>query len=298
MTNSTGPDAPSDLQALAAVVHEWSAEQQASLERWKQSDLLPCPTLSWTSADGLEGEVGPTHGWESPAQYAVILSQTCDCVASGPGERHPFVQVSPAIDVTGINDQKWQSLVKGEMSDRFALAPVGLEGRWVADLRVSVPLRKEFLLDHNPVAGFGDERGALRFAEHLADKARRPALHSFLSDVMTPEIEKEVSRALKSQDSGWCDKVSEICFLIRGSRLAPTGVQLLILTDDPVTPNERKRWVALSDAFKTRGKAKGIEVRRPKVATVVECSAAVYRPSVPLRIRALGPERTLAQPPL
>ncbi len=296
MAEVVEPEGPLDLVALAPFVHGWLPDQLAALERWKQGDLVACPRLSWITDGSVDGESAPVHVWPCPAPYAVVLSQTCDLAGSGPGQRHPFVQLSPVIDTTGIPEDRWQALRNGEMTDRYAMSPAGVPGKWVADLRISVPARKELLLSHDPIPGFTDERGYLLFAEHLADRARRPALHPFLSDIMAPEIARAISVGRRSTDSGWCDKTSEVGFLISGGRLHPTGVKLLVLSEDLLLPPERKRWVELSETFKKRGRKEGIEVQLPRVLTLIDCPAVIYRSAVPVRIPSLGNQRMLAQP--
>ena len=38
--------------------------------------------------------------------YGIVISQTCDVAASGPGRRHPTVQVSPVIDLVDRKDDQ------------------------------------------------------------------------------------------------------------------------------------------------------------------------------------------------
>jgi len=282
---------PPELAALDGLTQKWSPEEVAEIARWAQGHLIACPDLVWV------GEAGTPQSWTSPADLAVVVSQTCDVVAEGPGARIPFVQVSPVIEASDVDEQLFKAIVDGEVVDRFALTPEGLAGRYMADLRISVPVDKRYLLGKTPVEGFPDELDLIRFSEHLATRLERPALHYFLTDVVVREVEKAVKKGLRSTESGWCSKVSEVCFLIQGSRLAPVDVRLLVLCDDPLTEEERQQWVDLNKQFVGSAKNdRGFRMSRPTVKTLEECRADMYRKAVPVRIPSLGPQRNLAGP--
>lgn len=289
-----------DLQALAGVVPEWSEEQVKELDAWQQGHLIECPPMSWVTpeSEGTPGAGARIEEWrDSPAQYAVICSQTCDVAAVGPGSRHPFVQVSPVINADEVAEETWKAIVAGDVTDRYALNPPGLEGRWLVDLRISLPVEKSYLMGRTPQPAFTSEVELLAFGSHLAERAARPALHDWLVDRLAREINNQVKQGAKKTDSGWCAKVSEVCLLITGTRLQPARVRLLILSVDELTPAERDRWVKIVRDLKSEAKKEGIALLQPMVRRLDDCTAAVYRTAVPLNIPAL-PERLLEKPTL
>jgi hypothetical protein len=284
MMSDPAPQKDVDLSLLASIIRTWTPGETAELDQWKQGDIIACTGFAWLPAANADPPI-------LAATHAIITSQTCDIIGTGPGARHPFVQVSPLVDVTGIDAGKWGSLSSGAMLDRYGLEPAELPGQWIVDLRVSTPMPKEQLLGQKPIPGFRDERGALRFAEHLADRVRRPALHDFLTEVVTREIDAEVAKGKRARPSGWCDKVDEVCFLIRGDRLQPTSFRLLVLPNSTLLPEEHQRWVDLSKAFEKRAKRFSIKVEKQSILRYGECTAAIYRDAVPVRIPELGSPR-------
>lgn len=112
------------------------------------------------------------------------------------------------------------------------------------------------------------------------------------------DVGQAVSDGMKEDDSGWCDKVAEVAFLIRGSRLRPTAAQLLVLTESELSSAEHKKWVRLSETFQKRAKQIPITLLKPKVQTIDDCRASTYRSSVPISIPSLRGQRDVAGPPI
>lgn len=288
------PNQP-DLALLDAVTpQEWTREQRDLLERWRQGVLLPsCPPLLWAAPAGLDVVTGlqtapgqAAQQWPSEAKHAIMTSQTCDIMGAGPGARFACVQVSPVLEVVGVDDDRWRRLCAFEMEDRVGLSPPGLSGRWLADLRLSFPLSKAVLLGCAPMRAFAGEAGELTFGEHLARRAGRPALHDFITGTIAPELDRTIA-ACKT-GTAWWSRVCEVRVFIDGSRLAPTTVTLHVLVDSGrLEGDERDRWVTLSQSFAARAREHGIKVTAPWIQSLDECKAVEYRRSVPLNLPAL-----------
>lgn len=256
-----------DLGLLAAVTPRgWGPDQRASLDRWIQGHLIRASDLSWQApaaatdpVTGIDPVALPDHGgagiavWTSQAAFFIITSQTCDIAATGPGARHPFVQVSPVLPVGGCPEHRWTELTTFALVDRVGLTGATLEGRYVADLRISLPVSKALLLDVDPIPAFADEVDELRFANHLAAKVARPALHDFLSGTMVAEINRAIETS-GSDDSSWWSQVAEVRILITGTRLAPRSVTLLVLSKGALPPASVDRWTTLCKTFEKRAK--------------------------------------------
>ena len=61
-------------------------------------------------------------------------------------------------------------------------------GEWAADLRISLPVSKAVLLRQSRVHGFREQHQTLEFAERVAAKTRRPALHDAIADGLVPRL--------------------------------------------------------------------------------------------------------------
>ena len=230
-----------------------------------------------------EGDWGSDENGEVVA--GLVVSQTCDVVATGPGARHATVQVAPVVRVEGLNPERRVSLKRWDVVDRALLEPQGWEGTYVADLRLSVAVSKAVLARHRPLPAFPDERRMLLLAEHVATKVRRPALHDFLSETVRDEIRQAIK--LSKGDALWWAPVEEVLVTASPDRLNPTNAQLLVVSQDPLDPPAKQRWHDLNERLVGRGKTAGIVMRSPQHATASELTASVYRAAVKLHIPEL-----------
>lgn len=297
------PDKDADLGLLAAVTpHEWGPDQRASLDRWIQGHLIRASDLSWQApaagtdpVTGIDPVAIPDHDgagvavWASRAAFFIITSQTCDIAATGPGARHPFVQVSPVLRVDSCPEHRWAELTRFTLVDRVGLTGTTLGGRYVADLRINIPLSKALLLDIDPIAAFENEVDELRFANHLAAKVARPALHDFLSGTMVSEINRAIETS-GADDSSWWSQVVEVRILVTGTRLAPRSVTLLVLSKGALPPASVDRWTTLSKTFEKRAREAGFTVSTPWCDRLDDTKASLYRDSVGLAVKLRQPE--------
>lgn len=283
-----------DLALLRDFVPAWTSEQVAALDDWRQGDLLPCPPLVWsttaTSPDPVTGQPAQGGGlvpWPSPLpKYAIITSQTCDVCAKGPGERAPFVQVSPVVQVADVTRDQWKELVTGQIVDRYGLTGKKLRSKWAVDLRTSFPVSKAALLDVRPVRGFATPEEAVEFGAHLAHRAGRPALHDFFLDVVRADIEAAIKASAK-KGTGWWSKVEEVRLDIRGDDLAPKSFRLVVVTYSVLSADEHDHWIQLGATFRKRAKTHGIKVGTTVVSPIDELGARVYRDTVELSVPSL-----------
>jgi hypothetical protein len=220
------------------------------LNEWKQGHLVSCPPLLWVTIAGAldpvtgmqagegQGHVAQEH--QSPAQHAIITSQTCNIGLAGPGARFPFVQVSPVIRVDDLDSSVAKQLRSGAMTDRYVLTAPGLDETQIADLRISVPMSKSVLRDLQPIDAFADENEYLRFARHLGQMVTRPAFHDAVNDVLITRLRKAAKTGKAAM--GW-SKVCEIRLLVKGDRINPEWVRLLVVSDtEALTEEERIAW--------------------------------------------------------
>jgi hypothetical protein len=276
-----------DLALLHKHVPSWTTDQVQALDPWRQGDVLLCPPLGWSTTaepeDPVTGMPTPAGGlvpWDGDLpKYAIVTSQTCDIGGKPPGDRQPFVQVSPVVNVGDIEAEKWQELRSWKLVDRVALTSKSLRAKWVADLRVSFPVSKAVLVSVSPTRGFATEHEALKFGEHLARRAARPALHDFLTETVRSEIDAAI-KASHKVNTGWWSKVDEVRLLLKGDRLVPEKATIVVLTTTQLSPDEEDRWVTLSATFEKRAKVHGMRMTAPLVQRVTEMHAATYRDTV------------------
>lgn len=295
----------SDEGALRGYVPEpWSQELTDALDGWGFGALTPVPPFMWaqhteydpvllTEVDA--GDAAPEDLIVADGDWAcdegsqvvggLVVSQTCDVAAKGPGERHVTVQVSPVVRVDSLNQQRRELMEKWGIVDRALLDPPSWEGTFVADLRLSVPMSKAVLARHEPVPAFTDEHRMLMLAEHVATKIRRPALHDFLSETVRNEIRQEIKSA--KGDSQWWAPVEEILVSTTPDRLNPTHAQLIVVAQRPLSPKAKQRWHDLVERFVKRGAKARIVMQAPNCCTAKSLKADVYRRAVKLHIPEL-----------
>lgn len=287
-----------ELAALAQFTPtEWSLELRQGLDCWKQGHLVRDMPLAWAALPGVDVvtnlDSGPSENPrlivqpDADLSWAIATSQTCDIAATGPGALHAFVQVSPVVTVDGMNQQKLESISRGEVVYLTLLRPPRLEGTYVADLRISIPVSKSVLAGCEPEEAFDDEAGYLAFARQLALKAERPALHDFLSRDVRTLIRNRIAASRKSKDTSWWQQVHEVRVQARPTRLEPQQAELIVVGRSILTPAEKNEWKVLGDTIRKASKAHGIEFRHPLHVTTTTLLAFQCRASTRLDIPEL-----------
>ncbi|HWJ65117.1 MAG TPA: hypothetical protein VNT31_00425 [Nocardioides sp.] len=285
------------------VPDPWPDHVISALEVWRQGHLIRGELGAWLSPGGgtdpVTGDDFTDHTDElvaaaaelSDTGYLAVVSQTCDVVATGPGKRHPFVQVCPVRDVgAAFTAEKVQQIRDGEIVEYIYLTKSPEPGReWAIDLRVSVPLSKGALAATQPIDGFATEEDELALAARVATKYERPALHDYLSKNLVDDLDAFFAKARRTQD--WCDDVEQLRLQIEGTRLAPTRVRLIVVTDiefnGPFNLKKnplRDRWKAHKKPLREAGIAQAPIAFRH----VQKISVHDYRNSIPINLPALG----------
>lgn len=287
----TGNATPERAAIAPYVPTDWSSVAN-SLDRWKQGDLVGPVPWGWIAPSGIDvvtnvevdadDDSEMTIALAAPDRLAIVTSQTCDVVSTGPGARHPFVQVSPVVEATGIEPNRLAALRQGEIVD-LVLLDRPENGVWVADLRVSVPLSKAILSAFTPQPGFRSERGRLDFAAHLAAKVGRPALHDFVSDTARKIIQQAIKEA--KADTDWWTEVDEVRVRCTPTRLHPTALEYLVVArEEKLPPADRNRWKVAIDRVRKAAKPLGIKVMHPIHKERMTLLANDYRSSTQVHL--------------
>lgn len=264
------------------VPQRWGAEDASRIDRWGQGDLLVPLRPTWIGLAGYDQVTGVTIGdgaavgtptavnLPGEAACGVIVSQTCDVVTTGPGARHPFVQVSPVAVVSRSSLGNLDQLARWEIRDRVLLSPAratidGLadavqDAVFVADLRLSVPVSKSLLVGPEPAQGFTDEADLLTFAEHLGQKVVRPAIHDFVTDTARGLISGAIEQ--DKNDSAWWSQVDEVRVRCRPTRLKPAQVEFFVVHNVSGNPDAAvvHRWNRVAKQVQRAGRRVGIQV--------------------------------------
>lgn len=299
------------------------------LNNWRQGDLVPGVGLFWAGTDdddpitGLSVPPSGGHHWpvvpwdglsaeadsddsqlSNPSgtggypqesagwagSWSIITSQTCDVVATGPGQRHPTVQVCPLLPLHDHLDKgQIAEIGKGSRVDLITVPGVPGGGEWAADLRISVPVSKAVLLRQEPVRGFTSEEGSQQFAERVAAKYRRPALHDEISDGLVSGLRALVAKA-RADEAPWPDSIEQFRLLVLdGDQLTPRSVRVLTILLRP--------GMAAADSAPLR-EWRNRETKRLRrhdimlapldFVAVNEMTVIDYRASDPLRVPELG----------
>lgn len=169
----------------------WPEEIVRALASWKQGDLVPGQNFSWLSisGDAVTGQsstenLGAVELGATQSGWLVVASQTCDIVGTGTGSHQPFVQVCPVLDVTSEDESRKTEIRNYRIGYLVPISHLSDSGRFMAaDLRLSMPLSKAALAQlANAGSAFATEEERLNFAEAIAIRFRRPALHDALSE--------------------------------------------------------------------------------------------------------------------
>lgn len=294
-----------------AVLGTRSTSELSALDRWRQGHLIQAAKTPWVSvrscpvpsesgdvvgnSEGLSAsEASNTElrimvdpGASGAVPYVVIISQTCDVVGTGPGARHPFVQVCPIRDVSDWTADRLEQLRRGKLNGYVYLtAPPQADAQWAIDLRMSWPLAKEVLIQRAPIEGFATFEDEREIGVQVALKYQRPALPDVLSKTLPDEIRASVKAGLKQSD--WADEILQIRLqVMSGTELEPKDVRIIVVSDSPLSAAQKKPLKTVWNGFKRRLSGAGIEWASPSFQTLDRLSARVYRDSILMNIPEL-----------
>lgn len=282
----------------------WPDDAVAALDAWRQGHLVRCDLAVWLAAGGSVDQVtGDDFSGHAVALvgavdsvadsgYCAVTSQTCDIAATGPGKRHPTVQICPVRDVgTAFNPEKIRQIRNGEIVEYVYLTnPPEISKEWAVDLRMSAPLSKGVLIAQKPVEGFASEEDELDFAERIAAKFERPALHDYLSKDFADALDTFISKARRTSED-WCEDVEQFRLEVEGNRLAPKRVRLIVVTDVDFNGIFNTKKPPLRDYWKSHKKPlkdAGIEQAPIAFRHVDKLAVKDYRTYIPLNVPSLG----------
>lgn len=311
--------APKPTTGVDAVyVKRVLTNARAVLDPWRQGCLVAGMRLFWAAPGGHDTLTGveadpsgegwnvvawdgdramaetdetDTSGWPDAkdSQWGVVVSQTCDVMAVGPGGKHPTVQVAPLRRLTGAHDPGEITRVKRhQMIDYHYVTNPPEEGDWAVDMRMSLPVSKSVLLLQEPVPAFATASEEHYFSERLAAKSRRPALHDEVSTTFVDKL-RSIVKAAKDIRAEWPERIEQFRFVVLdGDKLQPKKTELLVLLTEDLSDEDRR---AIRDVVRTeqqRLAGHSIVLASAQFQRLSDCSADLYRRSDPMYVPELG----------
>jgi hypothetical protein len=273
----------------------WSDEKIADLKEWRQGDLVVCPSLFWATANqdsvGSEQKVDFELTQFENTGYGIIITQTCDIAVDGPGKNHPFVMVSPVYE-SRLTENHLSLTKSGEIYSYFYVKNPPVENaEYIADLRVALPIGKEILCHQDRRSAFMDEEDELDFGAAVSRKYGRAALSEKILDTLCRAIDRLTTTAgfAKKIDSGNVEQIR--VEIVKGTRIAPTSLRLIVCYKRDVNPEEKKEWKKAHREISKAMESVEIDMEDMLVASLININAKTYRESVELRLKKFRPAR-------
>lgn len=308
-----GPLPPQRLEDEFTLALLDSEDVVTALDSWRQGDLVSGLRLMWAvpaCGDALFGDEAmetARPGWEGvvcdlpsvdasgadPRQtaldFGIVTTQTCDIGALGPGRKHPTVQVSPLLRLDQLGPSQAASVRAGKTKYFVHVTAVPAPGEWAVDLRISIPVSKGVLCLQERTHGFTNEQQSLEFANRIASRYARPAMHDAVEEYLVPRLRALVGAATAAGQT-WPERVEQFRLRVTGgTRLAPTELELIAVLDGDLTPEERqplRDWLEGERApFES---VCGASMTPVRFLPLDLAPVRDYRDAVPLDVRELG----------
>jgi hypothetical protein len=264
----------------------------SALSEWRQGHLVSTRIAAYVDVSQGDGDGAGLEGVESfddtGVPYVAVVSQTCDVVNTGPGAKHPFVQVSPIRDVSGWDPGTKKLLARGDAPNFVLLTSPPEDGAvWAIDLRVTWPVSKAVLATMSPVEGFANSNEERLIGAELARKYDRPALPDAISTAAAKSLNDAVGRGMKND--AWADDVIQLRIdILQGTVLEPKEVRLYVISEIDVTPTAKREFRQAWKACKKPLNEAGISWVRAVFRIITKMPASEYRDSLLVRIPNLG----------
>lgn len=264
----------------------WEASYTDSFNGFRQGHILDnipliymgAPTSLWL---GPSQAIGALHGslearTEEPIalRRGMITTQGCDICK----KTHPWIGVVPVYDATNYFDSsRIGNVANGKVDYLLPLTPPScLEGeKWVADMRIEIPVEKSILLHREPVAAYRDEKDYGNVARRLAYLRQRPDVaEACLDHVAKPLF--SFFRAKTAEVPGLGELLDHVR-IFQDNPMQPTQVQaILILRNAKDRDDWADVWNEANEAVYEAGTQAGLMLLPIKVVTMFELTAAEY----------------------
>lgn len=287
---------------------EWPTEVLSALRTFRQGDVVERPPFFYAmsplhpvcATKLIDPHEGMTTGDYDLVEYpderrppfGMITTQTCDIQEQG-RPAQPWVSIAPVYNAMRLTPDQQRAVKRHEKGYLIHLTgPAFIDGFFVADLRIELPVEKGWLVGKAPLDGFVDDDGRIACANRLALRLGRPALANEVVEHVTGPLRGWLRGMGAQARAETHEPVAEIGVEVFGSHDRPDAVKLVVLArTDPLSEEARDRWsswavttqAALPDDVTPT--FLGVEV-----TTLSDVTAARYRKLVILDFRFLSPE--------
>ncbi|MFD4787768.1 hypothetical protein ACFWN1_12100 [Streptomyces sp. NPDC058459] len=220
----------------------------------------------------------------SPLRYGMITTQGCDILKPD----MPWIGVVPVYDASLYFDRGKLGLISANrMTHILPILPPWrqTDEKWVADLRLEVPVEKSTLLDRQPIEAYEAEEHYANVSERLGSLRRRAAVpEACLQHVVQPLYDY-----VRAQDE---DVQDQMLASVHETRIwqdlhdVPTRAQLfIILKDDLLSTHDRDAWDEAFAHVYGRAAEAGITLLPTRTVTYDSLSARDLLRSLPVTER-------------
>lgn len=252
----------------------WPDKVLEALGRFKQGDVMEKPAFFYAIATGGRiwgpdeedeeepddpddrSQVAEWHAEDSP-QFGIITTQTCDILEQGEPAQ-PWVQISPVYRLEEDDSAENQERLLSKAYIVELNGPDLPDGRWVADLRIELPVEKSVLAGMKPIAGFATEDEADDFGRRLGVRRARPALADELVRNVTRLIGRRKTNNKPRSAAVWAELYKLGLQIEEGTRFKPLAVRLHVITAEEPSELVREWFAAWEDAARAKAQAVGI----------------------------------------
>ena len=234
------------------ISQPWPEEVLAAASTFRQGDIVARPPFFYaanseypvwgftkeTANAGDDRELLEFHEDDRP-EFGIITTQSCDLTEEGVAKpKKPWFQVAPLVDARVLDKNVVRDVKKGNAIYLFLIPAPDVEGEWVADLRIEVPVEKSWLVGRTPMAGFSSLEEYEQFTRHLGRLRARAAIESGVCTNLVSDL-RACLTVSANEDPGVLDGVSRVMLRVIGERANPSAVQLVVvppahLPDDAV----------------------------------------------------------------
>lgn len=288
----------------------WTPEVHDALANLRQGHLVESPPFAYY-ADGARPIHGMTRAWaegrgsqqgvvsaatpEYRPPYGIITTQTCDLVEEGcPGRvrnpKRPWVQISPVYFRRCETAGEARGIRAGRIHDYLAWTSALEEhdhGVWVADLRISVPVEKGWLVGRSGTPAFRDVDGESAFAEQIARLAARVAHSRPLNDLVLRPLSDRLKQLCAEHPSS--DGIEEVLLELGHDRRDPELVRVVFIGDAPIPTAVQAALSAWWATTFAAAQPEELHVLEPEFTTFDLIGTARYRRLEQLDLSALSP---------
>ena len=238
---------------------DWPSAAQDAVSQFRQGDLVEappffyaadgaCPIWALTAKrvqDGVDASF-PVLSEEQAPPYGIITTQSCDLTEQPPAGKtrrpcRPWFQIAPVSPAERFDDYQVKCVVEKSWYQYLVpLTPPGLEGLWLADLRIEMPIEKGWLVGRDPIRAFSDLADYRAFSSRLRLLKSRAASEGDVSDQMIQHLRGFLARNTERARQA-LEEVSGVMYEEHGPDRSPNLLTLHVFPKDDELPMQTRR---------------------------------------------------------